>query len=61
MAKYVEMFLNRQLETRNCIKLVMIMELELATYKNLIIKSTVFPHRNIHDFTWPSYVKTQSD
>jgi hypothetical protein len=23
-----------------------------ATSKNLIVKSTIFPHRNIHRFTW---------
>jgi hypothetical protein len=23
-----------------------------ATSKNLIVKSTMFPHRNIHKFTW---------
>jgi hypothetical protein len=26
----------------------------LATLKNLIVKSTMFPHRNIHRFTWKS-------
>jgi hypothetical protein len=26
----------------------------LATMKNVIFKSTVFPHRNIHKFTWTS-------
>jgi hypothetical protein len=25
-----------------------------ATSKNLITKSTMFPHRNIHKFTWAS-------
>jgi hypothetical protein len=25
-----------------------------ATTKNFIVKSTMFPHRNIHKFTWPS-------
>jgi hypothetical protein len=26
----------------------------VATSKNLIVKSTIFPHCNIHKFTWPS-------
>jgi hypothetical protein len=26
----------------------------LATYKNLRVKSTMFPHRNIHKYTWTS-------
>jgi hypothetical protein len=26
-----------------------------ATSKNLIVKSTMFPHRNIHKFTWTSH------
>jgi hypothetical protein len=25
-----------------------------ATSENLIVKSTMFPHRNIHKFTWTS-------
>jgi hypothetical protein len=25
-----------------------------ATSKNLIVRGTVFPHRNIHKFTWTS-------
>jgi len=25
-----------------------------ATSKNLVVKSTVFPHRNIHKYTWTS-------
>jgi hypothetical protein len=25
-----------------------------ATSKNLTVKSTMFPHRNIHKFTWTS-------
>jgi hypothetical protein len=26
-----------------------------STYKNLVVKSTMFHHRNIHKFTWSSY------
>jgi len=26
----------------------------LATSKNLVLKSTMFPHRNIHKYTWTS-------
>jgi len=25
-----------------------------ATSKNLVVKSTIFPHRNIHKYTWTS-------
>jgi hypothetical protein len=25
-----------------------------ATLKNLVVKSTMFPHRNIHNYTWTS-------
>jgi hypothetical protein len=33
-----------------------------VTSKNLSVKSTRFPHRNIHKYTWTSRVgKTQSD
>jgi hypothetical protein len=28
--------------------------IKFATSKNLIVKSTMFPHRNIHKFTWTS-------
>jgi hypothetical protein len=37
-------------------ELVMIMELvNFATAKNLEVKSTIFPHCNIHKFTWTSH------
>ena len=26
----------------------------VATSKNLVVKSTMFPHRNIHKYTWTS-------
>jgi hypothetical protein len=33
----------------------------LATSKNLVVKSMMFPHRNIHKYTWTSPdVKTQT-
>ena len=33
-----------------------------ATSKNLVVKSTMFPHRNIHKYTWTSPDdKTQPD
>ena len=28
--------------------------MNFATSKNLIVKSTKFPHRNIHEYTWTS-------
>ena len=28
--------------------------INFATSKNLVVKSTMFPHRNIHMYTWPS-------
>jgi exonuclease III len=31
-----------------------IREVNFATFKNLIIKSTMFPHCNIHKYTWMS-------
>jgi hypothetical protein len=32
-----------------------------ATPKNAIVKSTMFPHHNIHTITWTTDGKTQSD
>jgi hypothetical protein len=31
-----------------------------ATFKNLIVKSTMFPHRNNHKFNWTSDEKTHN-
>jgi hypothetical protein len=28
--------------------------INVATSKNLVVKSTMFPHRNIHKYTWTS-------
>jgi hypothetical protein len=28
--------------------------IHFATYKNLVAKSTIFPHRDIHKYTWTS-------
>jgi hypothetical protein len=33
---------------------------KFATFKILIVKSTMFPHRNIHKFTWTSDGKTHN-
>jgi hypothetical protein len=30
------------------------MEVNIATSKNLVVKSTMFPHRDIHKYTWTS-------
>jgi hypothetical protein len=49
--------LNRQLGMKVCTKLVMINGVRLvnvATSKNLRVKSTMFPHPNIHKYTWKS-------
>jgi hypothetical protein len=53
MPKYVgKIFSNVQLGMRVYTKLVMIMELVInfATFKNLAVKSIMFPHYNIHKF-----------
>ena len=31
-----------------------IRRVNFATSKNLVVKSTMFPHRNIHKYTWTS-------
>jgi len=57
--------LNAKLERENVLKLairmrvffriVMIMELvNVATSENLVVNSTIFPHRNIYKYTWTS-------
>jgi len=33
----------------NCVRIV-----NFAKSKNLVVKSTMFPHRNIHKYTWTS-------
>ena len=49
-------FSNKQLQMRvhqdcneNCVRIM-----NFATSKNLVVKSTMFPHRNIHKYTWTS-------
>jgi hypothetical protein len=37
-------------------------EVNFVTSKNLVVKSTMFPHRKVHKYTWTSPDdKTQSD
>jgi hypothetical protein len=56
---------NRQLGMRVYMRIAMIIALRVvnfATSKNLVVKSTMFPHRNIHKYTWTSPDgNTQSD
>jgi hypothetical protein len=51
-------FSNQQLGIRVCTTLLMIRNgvrvVNFVTSKNLIVRSTKFPHRNIHKFTWTS-------
>jgi hypothetical protein len=52
-------FSNLQFGMRVNSKLVMtndnvVREVNFSTSKNLIVKSTMFPHRNIHKLTWTS-------
>jgi len=54
MRKWGErIFSNRQLGMGVYISIVMIM-VTFATPKNLVVKSTMFPRRNIHKYTWTS-------
>ena len=51
------MFLNRQLGVTVNVKIIMIMVLKVikfATSKNLFFKSAMFPHENMHEYTWIS-------
>jgi hypothetical protein len=36
--------------------MIMVLELKLAASKNVIVKITMFPHRNIHNYTLTSLV-----
>ena len=48
---------NRQLGMRVYIRIAMIMGVRVvnvATSKNLVVKSTMFPHRDIHKHIWTS-------
>jgi hypothetical protein len=48
-------FSHRQLGMRVYIRIVNIMEnSKFASLKNLVFKCKVFPHRNIHNYTWTS-------
>jgi hypothetical protein len=45
-----------QVSNENGVRLV-----NFATSKNVVVKSTMFPHRNIHKYTWTSpYGKTHN-
>jgi hypothetical protein len=51
------MLSNQKLGIRVYTKFVMIMELRVANFatsKNLVVKSTMFPHHNINKFNWTS-------
>ena len=56
MQKWRErIFSNRQLGMRVYIRIVMIMRLERYYHiKKLVVKGTIFPHRDIHKYTWTS-------
>jgi hypothetical protein len=43
---------NRQMGIRVYIRMVMI--IKFVTSKYLVAKSSMFPHRNIHKYTWTS-------
>jgi len=46
-------FSNRQLGIRVYVRIVMIMVLvNFATSKNLVVKGTMFPNRNTYKYTW---------
>ena len=41
--------LRRSTNSGNGVRIV-----NFVTSKNLVVKSTIFPHRNIHNYTWTS-------
>jgi hypothetical protein len=52
-----KIFLNQQLGMRVYTKLVNdngVRVVNFATSKNPVVKSTMFPHRKIHKYTWTS-------
>jgi len=56
MLNWEGIFSNQELGMRVYIRIVMIMVLECKRghIKNLAVKSTLFPHRNFHKYTWNS-------
>jgi len=54
MQKWRErIFSSQQLDRTVSIK-IGVRLVNFATSKNLVVKSTMFPHRNIHKYTWTS-------
>jgi hypothetical protein len=49
LVRLIKMCFLHEISNDNGVRVV-----NLATSKNLIVKSTMFPHLNIHKFTWTS-------